>query len=84
MNSQLEFDCVKDLPKAPRLGKVHIDLGYYVDLNDESMVQHAKDCLYEDLCSLVKYNELYDALDIVEAPEASIQNIPEFLTESID
>ena len=54
MNSQLEFDCVKDLPKAPRLGKVHIDLGYYVDLNDQSMVQHAKDCLYEDLCSLVK------------------------------
>lgn len=84
MNSQLEFDCVKDLPKAPRMGRVSMCLEYFVDLNDESMVEHAKQCLYEDIMSMVKYDELYNVIGVEETPEASVQDIPAFLTESID
>jgi hypothetical protein len=29
--------------------------------------------------SLVKYNELYDAITVIDAPEAKEEDIPEFL-----
>jgi hypothetical protein len=81
---QPEFDIVKDIPKAPNIGRVHFELEYFVDLNDESMVEHAKTCLYEDIMSLVKYNEVFDHIGVQESSEHSYEDIAEFLKESID
>lgn len=79
MNKQTEFDWAKDLPQQPRMGKVRILLEYAVDLNDDAMVQNAKECLYEDLMSIMKYNEALDWIGVVENPEVSYDEIPEFL-----
>jgi hypothetical protein len=52
--------------------------------DDESMQEHAKQCLYEDIMNLVKYNELYEAITLVDAPSATEKDIPEFLQEEIE
>ena len=64
--------------------KVTLDLYYMVRDDDESMQEHAKQCLYEDIMNLVKYDELYDAITLVDAPEAKEEDIPEFLLEEQD
>ena len=64
--------------------KVTLDLYYMVRDDDESMQEHAKQCLYEDIMNLVKYDELYDAITLVDAPEAREEDIPEFLQEEIE
>ena len=43
------------------------------------MTEHAKTCLYEDIMNLVKYNELYEAISVVSAPDGKEEDIPEFL-----
>jgi hypothetical protein len=64
-----------------KLGRVIFDLGYVVDLENQEMVDHAKDCIYEDIMSAIKYNEVHNYLEVVEAPDASEGDIPEFLIE---
>lgn len=81
---QPEFECVKDLPKTPKIGRVYFCHEYFVDLNDADMVQEAKDCLYEDIMSIVKNQEVYDCIGTGEAPEATYNDIPEFLKESFE
>ncbi len=80
---QPEFDIVKDIPtkNIPKIGRVHFCLEYFVDLNDNNMVEHAKTCLYEDIMSLVKYNEVFDCIGVQESPEHSYDDIAEFLKE---
>ena len=63
--------------------KVTLDLYYMVRDDNESMKVRAKQCLYEDIMSLVKYDELYDAITFVDAPDAKEEDIPEFLLEEI-
>jgi hypothetical protein len=62
-----------------RLGKVTINLEYVVDLDNEDMVTYAKDALYEDLMTAYTYNDIGDWIKVEEAPEASENDIPEFL-----
>lgn len=62
-----------------KFNKVTLDLYYMVRDGDESMTEHAKQCLYEDIMSLVKYDELYEAISVVSAPEGKEEDIPEFL-----
>jgi hypothetical protein len=82
MNNEFQF--VKDMPTkyVPKMGKVCIHLEYFVDLNNDAMVQDAKECLYEDVMSLVKCDEIFDSIGVEEAPEATEKDIPSFLTES--
>jgi hypothetical protein len=61
--------------------KVTLDLYYMVRDDDQSMKEHAKQCLYEDIMNLVKHNELYDAITVVDAPGAIEKDIPEFLMQ---
>ena len=61
--------------------RVVLDLGYVVRDGDEEMEQHAMTSLYEDIMSLVKHDELYDAITVVDAPDAKEEDIPEFLLE---
>ena len=63
-----------------KLGRITVP-GYVVDLDDQNMIDEAKDCLAEDICNAVKYNELHSYLKVIEAPEASENDIPDFLTE---
>ena len=64
-----------------RYGRVYVDLGYVVDLNNEAMVDHARECLVEDLMNMAKYDE-YDA-NIREEVVKGVgkEDIPEFLLE---
>jgi hypothetical protein len=65
-----------------RLGKVYIPTHYVVDLDNESMANEAKECMYEDLMNAVKYNELANWIEITEDSSLSEKDIPEFLKDS--
>jgi len=67
-----------------KLGKVFIDVGYVVDLENEEMVQHAMDAIYEDVMNMVKYNELHNAIEVKDVDDANEGDIPEFLTEETE
>ena len=62
-----------------RMGRI-VFQSYLVDLDDEQMVEHAKDCAVEDIYMAVKYNEVANLISVVEEPNADPANIPEFLT----
>lgn len=83
MNKQVEFDWVKDIPKTPRMGLVRFELSYAVDLNDEAMVDHAKECLYEDIMSMVKHDETFNGIQVIENSDISYDEIPDFLIEDL-
>jgi hypothetical protein len=59
-----------------------IDLGYVVRSGDDQMTQNAKEAFYEDLMNMVKYDEIFDAIETVDAPGATDADIPEFLLET--
>ncbi len=83
MNS--EFDFVKEIPikKIPKIGRVYFCLEYFVDLNDSYMVEHAKQCLYEDVMSMVKYDEVYGNIKVKESEEHSYDDIPDFFCDEL-
>jgi len=70
--------------KKVKLGKVIFDLGYVVDLNDPDMVAHAKECIYEDIMSAYKYDEVQSYIEVVDAPGAKESDIPSFLLTEND
>ena len=72
---------MKKTKKKPKMGRVVLNFGYVVDLNNQEMVDHAKDCLFEDVCSAIKYDEVADWIDVVDDPNATPEEIPEFLLE---
>lgn len=87
MKTNNEFDFVKDIPikNIPKIGRVHFCLEYFVDLNDNDMVEHAKDSLWDDIHSLVKHEEIYQCIGVEESPEHTYEDIADFLKEeSID
>jgi hypothetical protein len=65
--------------KTTKYQKVTLDLYYVVRDDDQSMQEQAKQCLYEDIMNLVKYNELYDAIIVEDAPNATEKDITAFL-----
>jgi hypothetical protein len=67
-----------------RMGKIVIDQGYAVDLDNPEMVTHAIDALYEDVMNSVKFDELQDWIKIIEDPSAKEEDIPGFLIENED
>ena len=70
--------------KKKRLGRVEISLGYVVDLDDQDMVDEARECLYEDLMNAYKYDEIGENITIVEDKKLKESDIPDFLTGSCD
>jgi hypothetical protein len=65
-----------------RLGRVYFSSSYVVDLDDPDMVAHAKDAVYEDICSANKYDEMGIWIKADAAPDASPNDIPEFLLDN--
>ena len=64
--------------------RVVLDLGYVVRDGDEEMERHAMTSLYDDIMCLAKHDELYDAITVIDAPDAKEEDIPEFLLEVDD
>lgn len=62
-----------------KLGKVGITSYYVVDLENESMVEDAKGCIFEDIMNAVKYDELATHIDMIKDKTLSEEDIPEFL-----
>jgi hypothetical protein len=58
-----------------------IDLGYVVNADDDEMIHRAKTAFYEDIMCAYKFDEAYDHISMVDAPEATEADIPEFLLE---
>jgi len=74
----------KSRKEKKNLGRIVVDLGYIVDLNDSTMVENAKKCFYEDLMGLVKFNQVWDGFKIQKAKKAKIQDIPDFILPSME
>jgi len=64
-----------------KLGKVCLTLDYIVDMDNDEMVKHAVESLYEDLMQGVKYGNISDWIDVVEDKTATEDMIPDFLLE---
>lgn len=64
-----------------KLGKIQLSLSYVVDLDNQEMVDHAKQCLYEDLENMVKYNEISSWIAEYEDKKLKESDIPSFLVE---
>lgn len=64
-----------------KLGRIYLDLKYIVDMDNDDMVAHATEALYEDLMQGVKYGNITDWIDVVEDKNATEDMIPEFLLE---
>jgi hypothetical protein len=64
-----------------KMGRVILDINYIVDMDNEDMVKHAIESLYEDLMQGVKYGNITDWIDVVEDKNATEDMIPEFLLE---
>lgn len=76
---------MKTSEKKMRLGRVAINTGYIVDLDNEEMVQHAKDSLYEDIYNaIVKSNEIFNYIVIEQNMDAKEEDIPSFLLDEDD
>ena len=67
-----------------RMGKVIISAEYFVDLDNNGMVDEAKECLYEDIMNAVKHEELHNYIEVEPAPEANESDIPEFLLDKVE
>jgi len=65
-----------------KLGKVGITYFYVVDLENETMIDEAKDCIFEDIMNAVKNDELENYIGVIEDKERlSEESIPEFLKD---
>jgi hypothetical protein len=64
-----------------KLGRICVDLNYIVDMDNDEMVRHATEALYEDLMQGVKYGDLANWISISEDKNAKEDMIPEFLLE---
>ena len=62
-----------------RLGRVQVTHSYVVDLDNETMIEEAKDALYEDLTNAAKEYDLYSMIHVYEDQQASKDEIPDFL-----
>ena len=67
--------------KTKKLGRVYFELNYVVDLNDLGMVDHARTSLYEDIMSMLKYDEIYNCIEVREDETAKEEDIPGFFLE---
>ena len=61
-----------------------INLEYVVDLDNEEMVNYAKDAMYEHIMQMVKEDNFYNLIEHCECeedPTLTEDDIPEFLVE---
>jgi len=65
-----------------KMGYVKFEIGYFVDLDNQEMVDHAKEAIIEDVAqAAICYGMTFD---IEERPDADEGEIPEFLSEEVE
>jgi len=64
-----------------KLGRISVDLNYIVDIDNDEMVRHATEALYEDLMQGIKYGDLGNWIRVSEDKNATEDMIPEFLLD---
>jgi hypothetical protein len=64
-----------------KLGRICVDLNYIVDIDNDEMVRHAIEALYEDLMQGIKYGDLANWIRVSEDKNATEDMIPEFLLD---
>lgn len=69
--------------KERKLATVGFAIEYVVYADDPEMIQHAKDAIFEDLCSAIKYDEESEYIDVTETGRESEDRISSFLLEEI-
>ena len=74
---------MKEDTKVKRLGIVKLNMKYVVDLDDNDMVKEAKQCLYEDITSMLNADELFGAITIEPDSSLTWDDVPEFLKEEV-
>lgn len=71
-----------------RIGTVSVSVRYVVDMDDEEMVDQAKECIYDDLVQMLVKNpgleEFYAALKVECNPVLTESDIDDFLVESAE
>lgn len=67
-----------------RMGKLIIELSYVVDLDNEEMVEHAKQLLYDDVTSLANDVDIHSWVATIEDSSLSERDIPSFLLDEED
>lgn len=75
---------MKKAKKVKNLGKIVIDLGYVVDVDDKDMIEEAKRCFYEDLMSAYVNNELISWMEVIKQKGLTESDIPEHLLEIVE
>jgi hypothetical protein len=70
------------MSKKKNLGVVCFNIEYVVDLDDPNMVEAAKECLFEDICNAVKYDEITTNIDVTTRKGLKVSDIPVFLTRT--
>lgn len=66
-----------------KLGRVYFNLSYVVDMNNQEMVEQAKEAIYEDIMSALKYNEIDSYIELKLDKKAKAKDIPDFLALDI-
>ena len=70
---------------AKRVGYIKLTIQYAVDLDDPDMVSEAKDCIYDDVTNMVKYDEVASWIKVGKAdPKLRTGDIPDFLLEAAE
>lgn len=64
--------------------KVCISHSYIVPADNDEAINYAKESLYEDLMNAFKYEEVFELIDVEEAPDADASDVPDFIKEHID
>lgn len=64
-----------------RLGKIVFEIGYVVDFDDREMTEHAREAVLEDVCNVVKFDEVCHSIKLIKEGKFSESDIPEFLRE---
>ena len=64
--------------------KVCVPLSYIVPADNQEAIEYAKVSLLEDLLNVYKYSEVYDLIDVEDAPDADASDVPDFINEYIN
>jgi len=63
----------------PKMVRVQLSMSYLVPADNEEVINSAKDALYDDMMAAYKNDTLGSCLEVVPAPDATSDNVPEFL-----
>lgn len=65
--------------ESPRFVKVFVPHHYVVPADNEEAIQYARESLYDDL----QQEELVASIEVLDAPDATCNDVPDFITEFI-